>query len=738
MAYDLPDNLREIDLGATDVVVNAIYDDLERSVGVWRKTEKFNKNSREEQRSRDSTWRSSDNTQTAQHIHAQRPRHPAHGVNSSTRSIPINVPGHHKYDETGQEDEEEDEEGEEDQANSFRAADLHNERYHEPSPLETYLKQRRSSITFSPEVTLDSGHHIPLEQPIPKSSDRSLLQELADRPQKAPLNRAHTFAAYTSFDPSTGEVLERPTRSADNEASDGVCSNNIRHHPNLPPIKTAISDTALPSLSSDDPSLTSHTTLSPPASAVSTPATSSTTNNGYFPSPQSAYSPFSKPSKSLDSPASWPSKRQIKPQSIRAKSYTIERSNSLRSSRRSSTNRRSASNSLASPATAFLSKWSSRNAEDHFPLPDDEGQEVGEYVLGKEIGWGGFSVVREAHTLMPALSSQSDRPPPRQEPRQSSLRHAVKIVRKHVPRKDELENERLQADFDHEVGLWRCLNHENIMPLIAVHITPFATFCFTKLNTGGTLHDLVKSNRKGLGERRTRAYSVQLASAMRYLHEDVRIAHRDIKLENCLIDFGDDDSIDNVKSRGSSDRIGHLLLCDFGLAQFITGDTRPSSPGPSPFSAAMFRERTLTAATPGPKTPSMPMPTATTLAGSLHYASPELLLLDESSNIAECNLTATDAWAFGCTVYALATGDLPFWHSFAPRVRELVLAGNWSRDLIRERLLHSSQSAGSDYSLNGVGGGASLIELLEGCLAPDVERRWDAGKILSCRWFCKS
>lgn len=331
-----------------------------------------------------------------------------------------------------------------------------------------------------------------------------------------------------------------------------------------------------------------------------------------------------------------------------------------------------------SPATAFLSRFAKDESP---PEPDSEGQEVGEYVLGKQVGFGGFSTVKEAYTL------EGD----------ERICRAVKVVRKHVMGKDEVENERLQAEFEHEVGLWRCLGHRNILPLIEVYDTNFATFCFTKLNTGGTLFDVVRANRQGISRDLARRYAYQLASAIRYLHEDVRIVHRDIKLENCLVDISDPDSAKDG---------GNVLLCDFGLAQFTSSDTR--SPSPEPFAQATNCS---------PSKSNGTSDTIISIAGSLQYASPELIM--SPSALLD---SVVDVWAYGVVVYALLVGDLPFQHVFQPRVQMMILAGEWNAEALERAF--------------GVAGYEDeALEFMNGCLEMESETRWTISQVLGSRWL---
>ncbi|MCJ1355204.1 MAG: hypothetical protein MMC33_005195 [Icmadophila ericetorum] len=545
-------------------------------------------------------------------------------------------------------------------------------RYHEPSPLEELFHRGQtpaslSSVSPFQTIYQSNARHIqPTLKINTRPRGRSLLQEIARRPSRSPLVRTVSEADCANYDPITGEY-----RSHSSSSSDGSSARfSIRAKRVHSPLQTEAEDSFPTDLidSQIGTSLTTQTTLSPTIEEVRTPSDTAMECL----SPMQIYSPFNRPN-SLEDTSAWPrSSRQIA-SSPKAKSYNVDRNGSFRSSRRSSYARRSTSTSMSmSPATAFLSKW---GREEAVAMPDDEGQEVGDYVLGKEIGFGGFSTVREAYT-------------PNGDQR---LRHAVKIVRKQLNGKGDLENDRLQAELDHEIELWRCLSHRHILPLITVHITDFATYCFTQLNTGGTLFDLVKANRQGNRKDLARRYTYQLASAIRYLHEDVRVVHRDVKLENCLIDLS------NPESAAEG---GNLLLCDFGLAEFINSDTRCDSPGG-------YDRHSSRSLDPTPNTP-----TSNSIAGSLQYASPELIL----SPVGLLN-PAVDIWAFGVVVYALLVGDLPFQHMFQPRVQMMILAGDCDFEKVRRK------------------GGEDVEELVRGCLTMRWEDRWTIGQALDCAWL---
>ncbi|KAL9046481.1 MAG: hypothetical protein Q9214_000690 [Letrouitia sp. 1 TL-2023] len=536
--------------------------------------------------------------------------------------------------------------------------------------LDSFLRNRRTSISFNPRVKLDTGHQTALEAPLPKleidTAPNSLftLQQSLKIPSRLPFTRAQSEPDQSSYHTITGEhrniPLPRIRSSIDQYSSLYPTGNTLEVIQDQPGHQAS-------------GSLTSGSTTSSGSCEARTPTDDKMET--CVVSPVSAFPPIYQPP--LEDSTTWPPRRQISVS--RSKSYSLEKAMTRRqSSRNSSTGSRRSTSSSMSPATAFLSRFS---REELPPEPDSEGQEVGEYVLGKQIGFGGFSSVKEAFTI------EGD----------ERVVRAVKVVRRQVDGKDDNANEQLQAEFEHEVGLWRCLAHRHILPLLAVYVTDFATFCFTKLNTGGTLFDLVRSNRQGISQSLTRRYSYQLASALRYLHEDMHVVHRDIKLENCLIDT----SLPNAARDG-----GNLLLCDFGLAEFATNENSRNSP--DPYENAADR--------PTPKHIG-PSETSTSIAGSLQYASPELIM-----SPAGFLSSVVDIWAFGVVVYALLVGDLPFQHTFQPKVQMMILAGEWNQDALK--------IAGGCQGLED-----EAMDLMHGCLDMNSDERWTIGEVLKSGWL---
>lgn len=535
------------------------------------------------------------------------------------------------------------------------------------SPLDDFVHNRRPSISFNPKVTLESGTHRSLEEPLAKGDPKNRLP-YRTRPGNSGLRNALS---------QEDDAIQEPKQSI-SEFSPRK-SQNQRAVPTGKPATYNSGTGSRASLEGDMPgvpefdrptSLTSISTASPVVDEIRTPPEN---NNDvllspFVVSPAQQFPPFDD--------RSW---GPITPFGSKSRSQT----NSLRNSARPSS-RRSTNSSGKSPASMFLSMWNVR--DEPAPKPDDEGQMVGtEYVLGKQIGFGGFSTVKEAFKV---------------EENGETRGLAVKIVKKHIAGRSEKENDEVQAEFDHEVRVWRYLNHPNILTLDAVYETDYATFCFTKFAIGGTLFDLVRQNRRGIDLHLAKKYTFQLACALRYLHEDARVVHRDIKLENCLLD--------PVEMPGGT-QASNLLLCDFGMAEWMSAENGDDSP--DPYDDAADR--------PPPKNIG-PAGSSTSVAGSLEYASPELL--HSSDGVIS---PSVDIWAFGVIVFSVIVGSRPFQDPFAPRIQSNIMNGNWNHSLVVDGP-HDKQVRRDRED---------ALELIRGCLDMDTEARWTIHEVLSSNWF---
>ncbi|PYH99340.1 kinase-like protein [Aspergillus ellipticus CBS 707.79] len=525
------------------------------------------------------------------------------------------------------------------------------------SPLDSFLQDRRPSISFDSTAALDSGRRRPLEDPLAKGDARNRLQR---------------FQARGS---SLKNTLPQDDDADDNGRQVGL-SSSLRRQQGHRAIPTGIPRGGFAEENGTNPSdmdrptsLTSLSTASPITEELRTPPEAS---RGILASPVVMESPV-QTFASLDDRNSW-SSNVMTP-------FGSKRGPRVSTRQRS---RRSTASSGKSPASMFLSMWSA-SAEEPAPQPDDEGQMVGtEYVLGKQIGFGGFSTVKEAYKV---------------EESGKTKRLAVKIVKKQISGRSEKENDEVQAEFDHEVRVWRYLSHPNVLTLDAVYETDYATFCFTKLAIGGTLFDLVRQNRQGLDMKLAKKYTYQLACAVRYLHEDARVVHRDIKLENCLLDPTESSG----GTQGST-----LVLCDFGMAEWMNTDNDDASS--DPYDNAADR--------PPPKNIG-PAGSSTSVAGSLEYASPELLHSDNGL-IRPC----VDMWAFGVIVYTVLVGSRPFQDAFAPRIVTNITSGNWNKDAVLGEADSPLRQEKED-----------ALELIMGCLHMNVARRWTIRDVICSRWL---
>lgn len=194
---------------------------------------------------------------------------------------------------------------------------------------------------------------------------------------------------------------------------------------------------------------------------------------------------------------------------------------------------------------------------------------------------------------------------------------AVKIV-EHGPAGG-ADEERIEVSLKREVEMLKSVSHPSLVHLKACEVQSSRTLLVLNYCPGGDLFDFASEHRELLTPRLMQRMFAELVSAVKYLHKN-QIVHRDIKLENVLVNLrpADLQAVENPLRHPAP----LVTLTDLGLSRRI-----PQPPEP---------------------------PFLTTRCGSEDYAAPEILLGQPYDG------RFTDGWALGVLLYALMEGRLPF------------------------------------------------------------------------------
>lgn len=219
------------------------------------------------------------------------------------------------------------------------------------------------------------------------------------------------------------------------------------------------------------------------------------------------------------------------------------------------------------------------------------------YTMGRVVGEGGFCKVRLAiHHL-------------------TSRKVAIKIIDK-----QRLADPNDSRRISREIRVLHALNHECIIKLYEAIETPKKIYLVMQYAAGGSLLDYVRS-RKRLPESEAVQLLQQVVVGLVYCHQQ-EVVHRDIKLENILLD----------SQHG-------MKIIDFGLAAFLT---------------------------PGKK--------LHVHCGSPSYAAPEIVGRKHYDG------PPVDVWSLGVVLFAMVCGYLPF-HASNGNKQELcqkILSGQYT------------------------------------------------------------
>lgn len=152
------------------------------------------------------------------------------------------------------------------------------------------------------------------------------------------------------------------------------------------------------------------------------------------------------------------------------------------------------------------------------------------------------------------------------------------------------------------MGILKQCNHPNVARLFDTFETN-KHICFViELCSGGDLFSYIKKRRR-LKEDIARFFFKQLIEGLAYIHNAKKVVHRDIKLENILLDA-----------------TGNVKICDFGVSRQLRYDH------------TVMKEQ----------------------CGTPAYIAPEILLDKGYTGY------KVDMWCAGVCLYAMLIGSVPF------------------------------------------------------------------------------
>ncbi|RDW90109.1 putative serine/threonine protein kinase (Kin4) [Aspergillus mulundensis] len=236
----------------------------------------------------------------------------------------------------------------------------------------------------------------------------------------------------------------------------------------------------------------------------------------------------------------------------------------------------------------------------------------GQYILGQTVGEGEFGKVK--------LGWKRD----------GSVEVAIKLIR----RESLGSNPTRLPKIYREISILRDLHHPNIVRLHEMVETDRHIGIIMEYASGGELFDHILRN-KYLKDNSARRLFAQLVSGVGYLHKK-GIVHRDLKLENLLLD-----------------RNRNIIITDFGFANTFDPTDELSEEIEYNLTNKEFVKRMRLDKTnaKGLRRGDLMQ----TSCGSPCYAAPELVVSDSLYTGRR-----VDVWSCGVILYAMLAGYLPF------------------------------------------------------------------------------
>jgi len=238
-------------------------------------------------------------------------------------------------------------------------------------------------------------------------------------------------------------------------------------------------------------------------------------------------------------------------------------------------------------------------------------KQIGDYILGEEIGSGAFGKVLLGKHIL------------------TEEKVAIKVLDKMILNQTPEDYELVKK----EISILKLVRHKYIVQLYEILQTSQHIFIIMEYCEGKEILDYILT-KNHLSELESLKYFQQLINCLFYLHSQ-NIAHRDIKIDNMLLDSNKD-----------------LKLIDFGLSTKYTDDDLLDQP-----------------------------------CGTVVYAAPEVLEGKEYHGM------LADVWSSGIVLYGMIAGYLPFSDKDDEVNKKLVIKGqikmpDFFSDQVKDLLKH--------------------------------------------------
>ena len=229
--------------------------------------------------------------------------------------------------------------------------------------------------------------------------------------------------------------------------------------------------------------------------------------------------------------------------------------------------------------------------------------------------------------------------------------------------------------IQYETELMKRFNHKNITKILEVFNDEEYMLIIMEYINGGNLFSFVKKRRK-LSEKMAKFLFRQIILGIQHIHSK-NVVHRDIKLENLLIDFNN-----NVK------------ICDFGIGRVLNSEDE------------ILYDK----------------------CGTPMYMAPEIILANKEKGYKGFPV---DIWSSGITLYIMLSGNLPFNLKNKKEKKENISLNsikNHNNSYLQNQIINFNPKEIENIS-------EEAHDLLKGILNKDPTKRLNCAQILNHPWL---